>query len=184
MAKLDIELTTIAGEYYPDTAWTVMDRQVKPCASETWKDACLYKLEFTSDYPLSLVDIRAIHGVIATQIWFADGDTLATKDYYKVHSNQHHYRLYHAAHASPINWAGMATWIATNWRALLIAAGIVAVAILIVTFLIKTELIIWKAGSKIEEFIEGSSPGQVTAMAGGGAILLLVIIGLIASKRG
>ncbi|MBA7591617.1 hypothetical protein ES708_33777 [subsurface metagenome] len=67
----------------------------------------------------------------------------------------------------------MIAFIAANWKAILIAIGVLAGIVAAITFTIKSISIIWKAGGKVEDFVEELPP--VAVAAGLGILLLLVL---------
>ncbi|GAJ14723.1 unnamed protein product [marine sediment metagenome] len=57
----------------------------------------------------------------------------------------------------------------------MIAVGVAALIVAAITFTIKGVNIIWKAGGKVEDFIEEAPPALIAGLGAGIAVLLLLL---------
>ncbi|MBA7515801.1 hypothetical protein ES705_07844 [subsurface metagenome] len=162
--------------------WQELSRASYPDAEFDWDDAQLFSGEAKTGEQLTLYDALAIEQMVREKVIEEGGAPLASIIYYRLErlpsgQEQFTYKVEHAAHASPIVWAAVVAFIAANWKAILIALGVLAAVVAAVTFTIKSTSIIWKAGQKIEDLIEEVPPVLVGAGIGIALLLLLVALG-------
>ncbi|GAI67891.1 unnamed protein product [marine sediment metagenome] len=158
--------------------WLEISRQRYPDADQDWDDAQLITAEAKTGEQLSLYDALAIEQMVREKILEEGGAPLESRILSRLErlpsgQEQFTYKVEHAAHASPIVWAAVIAFIAANWKAILIAIGVAALIVAAITFTIKAVKIIWKAGGKVEDFIEEAPPALI---AGGLGIALLLLL--------
>ncbi|MBA7479250.1 hypothetical protein ES707_14684 [subsurface metagenome] len=159
--------------------WQELSRARYPDAEFDWDDAQLFSGEAKTGEQLSLYDALAIEQMIREKVIEEGGAPLASVIFYRLErlpsgQEQFTYKVEHAAHASPIVWAAIIPFIAANWKAILIALGVLAAVVAAVTFTIKATSIIWKAGGKMEDVIE-EAPAVLVGLGAGIAILILLL---------
>ncbi|MBA7621327.1 hypothetical protein ES703_28687 [subsurface metagenome] len=154
--------------------WQLISSVRYPDAEYDWSDAQLFEAEAKkSGDPLSLEEALVIEQMIREKVAEEGGGALETLP---TGYSQMTYKVYHAAHGSPFPWAIIVAFIAANWKGILIALGILAATAALITFTIKASSIIWKAGGKIEDLIEGLPP--VAVGLGVGIIVLLLLLAM------
>lgn len=167
--------------------WTILSEKRYPDADFDWTDAQMFEADATKGGdPISLDDALAIEQMIRDKVAEEGGGALATRILTRLvrlpsGEAQNQYKVYHAAHGSPIAWALIITYIAANWKAILITLGVLAAVAALMTFAIKATSIVWKAGGKIEDLIEELPP---LALAGIGiGLVLLLALAAFGGKR-
>ena len=166
--------------------WELISHQRYPDAEQSWEDAQLFEAEAKIGEALSLTDVLMIEQMVREKVIEEGGAPLESLVYSRLErlatgEAQMTYKVYHAAHASPIVWMAVVTFIAANWKAILIVLGILAATAALITFTIKSSSIIWKAGDKIEDLIEELPPALVGL--GIGLVLLLALFALGGRKK-
>ena len=166
--------------------WQEISRQRYPDAESSWDDAQLFTAEAKTGEQLSLYEALAIEQMIREKVIEEGGGPLESIIFSRLErlpsgQEQFTYKVHHAAHASPIVWAAVVAFIAANWKAILIALGVLAAVVAGITFLIKSTSIIWKVGDKIEELVEEAPPALVGL--GAGIAVLLLVLALGAGRR-
>ncbi|MBA7494218.1 hypothetical protein ES702_04792 [subsurface metagenome] len=159
--------------------WVLISSKRYPDAELAWEDAQLITAEAKTGEELSLEDALGIEQMIREQIFEEGGAPLESRIFSRVERTAAGeslitYKVEHAAHGSPIVWAPIIALIAANWKAILIIMGLAAAAAAIVAFTIKSTSIIWKAGDKIEDFVEEAPPALIAGLGIGIALLLLL----------
>jgi len=167
--------------------WEEISRQRYPDAEFDWDDAQLFTAEAKTGEQLSLYDALAIEQMIRDKIDSEGGAPLESRILRRLEGlpsgqEQFTYKVEHAAHASPIVWAVVVAWIAANWQTILIALGVLAATVAAIAFTIKAVKIIWKAGGKVEDFVEEAPPALMAGM-GIGILLLLLLVGMGRKKE-
>ncbi|MBA7563067.1 hypothetical protein ES708_04720 [subsurface metagenome] len=167
--------------------WQELSRARYPDAEFDWEDAQLFTGEAKTSEQLSLYDALAIEQMVREKVIEEGGGPLESIIFYRLErlpsgQEQFTYKVEHAAHASPIVWAAIVPFIAANWKAILITLGVLAAVVAVVTFTIKSTSIIWKAGDKVEEFIEEAPPALIAGL-GMGIAVLLVLLALGTGRR-
>lgn len=162
--------------------WEEISRARYPDAEFDWDDAQLFTAEAKTGEELSLYDALAIEQMIREKVVDEGGAPLASVIFRRLErlpsgETQWNYKVEHAAHASPIVWTAIVVFIAANWKAILITLGVLAVIAAAIAFTIKATSIVWKAGSKIEDFIEEVPPALVGLGAGIAVLILLLALG-------
>ena len=162
--------------------WVLISSKRYPDAESSWDDAQLITAEAKAGQELSLDEALGIEQMVRDKVAEEGGAPLESRIYSRLErtaagETRLTYKVQHAAHGSPIVWAVVIAFIAANWKAILIALGLAAAAAAIITFTIKGVKIVWKAGDKIEELIEGAPPGLVGLGAGLFIILALFALG-------
>jgi len=160
--------------------WQEISRQRYPDADQDWDDAQLITAEAKTGEQLSLYDALAIEQMVREKILEEGGAPLESRILSRLErlpSGQElfTYKVEHAAHGSPIVWAVVIAFIAANWKAILIAIGVAALIVAAITFTIKAVKIIWKAGGKVEDFIEEAPPALIAGLGMGIGILILLL---------
>ncbi len=160
--------------------WQELSRARYPDAEFDWEDAQLFTAEAKTGEQLSLFDALAIEQMVREKVIEDDGAPLESIIFYRLErlpsgQEQFTYKVEHAAHGSPIVWAAIVPFIAANWKAILITLGVLAAVVAAVTFTIKSTSIIWKAGDKVEEFIEEAPPALIAGLGMGIAVLLVLL---------
>ena len=166
--------------------WQLLTRQRYPEAEIAWDDAQLFECDAAkSGDPLSIDEALVLEQMIREQVLAEGGGPLETLIYYRVERTpggeaQVAYKVYHAAHGSPIAWAVIIAFIAANWKAILITLGLLAAATMITTFVIKGSQIIWHAGQVIDDVIEPLAP---VILGVGAGILILLLLTQLGKKK-
>ncbi len=160
--------------------WQEISRQRYPDADQDWQDAQLITAEAKTGEQLSLYDALAIEQMVREKILEEGGAPLESRILSRLErlpSGQElfTYKVEHAAHGSPIVWVAVIAFIAANWKAILIAIGVAALLVAAITFTIKGVNIIWKAGGKVEDFIEEAPPALIAGLGAGIGILILLL---------
>ncbi len=160
--------------------WQELSRARYPDAEFDWDDAQLFTAEAKIGEQLSLYDALAIEQMIREKVIDEGGAPLASIIFYRLErlpsgQEQFTYKVEHAAHGSPIVWAAVLAFIAANWKAILIAIGVLVGIVAAITFTIKAVKIVWKAGQKIEDFIEEAPPALIAGLGAGLGILILLL---------
>ena len=181
MPLADIPLYVKGTELPPyEGEWTLLSEKTYPDAEFDWADAQMFEAYATKDGdPLTLNDALAIEQMVRDKVAEEGGGALATRIMTRLvglpsGEAQNQYKVYHAAHGSPIAWAAIVAYIAANWKAILIAIGVLAAVTALMTFTIKASAIVWKGGQKIEDLIEELPPAAVAGL-GIGLVLLLAL---------
>ncbi len=161
--------------------WLEISRQRYPDADQDWDDAQLITAEAKTGEQLSLYDALAIEQMVREKIVEDGGAPLESRILSRLErlpsgQEQFTYKVEHAAHGSPIVWAVVIAFIAANWKAILIVIGVAALVVAAITFTIKAVNIIWKAGGKVEDFIEEAPPALITGLGLGIALLALLFV--------
>jgi len=160
--------------------WQEISRQRYPDAEQDWDDAQLITAEAKTGEQLSLYDALAIEQMVREKVIEEGGAPLESRILSRLErlpsgQEQFTYKVEHAAHASPIVWAAIPLFIAANWQAILIVLGVAAITVAAIVLTIKTVNIIWKAGGKVEDFIEEAPPAVIAGIGAGIAVLLLLV---------
>ncbi len=160
--------------------WQEISRQRYPDAEFDWEDAQLITAEARIGEQLSLYDALAIEQMVREKVVEEGGAPLESRILSRLErlpsgQEQFTYKVEHAAHGSPIVWAPIIAFIAANWKAILIAIGVASLIVAAITFTIKAVKIIWKAGGKVEDFIEELPPALVAGLGAGIAVLVLLL---------
>ncbi len=160
--------------------WQELSRARYPDAEFDWDDAQLFTAEAKIGEQLTLYDALAIEQMVREKVIEEGGAPLASIIFYRLErlpsgEEQFTYKVEHAAHGSPIVWVAVVAWIAANWQAILITLGVLAAVVALVTFTIKSSSIIWKAGQKIEDFIEEAPPALIAGLGAGLVVLVLLL---------
>ncbi|MBA7477698.1 hypothetical protein ES707_13112 [subsurface metagenome] len=166
--------------------WQEISRQRYPDAEFDWDDAQLITAEAKIGEQLTLYDALAIEQMVREKVMEEGGAPLESRILSRLEQlpsgqEQFTYKVEHAAHASPIVWATVIAYIAANWKAILIAIGVLAGIVAAITFTIKSISIIWKAGGKVEDFVEEVPP--VLAGVGLGIALLLLLFAVGTGRK-
>jgi len=167
--------------------WQLLTSKRYPDAEKSWEDAQLITAEAKAGQELSLEEALGIEQMIREKIFEEGGGPLESRVFSRVESTAAGetvitYKVEHAAHGSPIVWAAVIAFIAANWKAILIALGLIAAAGVITAFTIKAVKITWKAGDKIEDVVE-ELPGEAIAGLGAGLAILLLLFALGTGKK-
>ena len=166
--------------------WMLLTRQRYDAAEHDWEDAHLFECDATKEgEPLKLEEALALERMIREQVAADGGGPLETLIYYKVGqlptgTPVMNYKVYHAAHASPVAWVAIIVFIAANWKAILIVMGLVAAAAMITAFAIKGSQIVWRAGQAVDDFLEEAGPAVVI---GAGIVLVILALGMIGGRK-
>ncbi len=168
--------------------WLEISRQRYPDADQDWDDAQLITAEAKIGEQLSLYDALAIEQMIREKILEDGGAPLESRILSRLErlpsgQEQFTYKVEHAAHGSPIVWVAVIAFIAANWKAILIVIGVAALVVAAITFTIKGVNIIWKAGGKVEDFIEEAPPALIAGLGMGIALLLLLFVAGTSRKK-
>lgn len=160
--------------------WQEISRQRYSDADQDWDDAQLITAEAKIGEQLTLYDALAIEQMVREKIIEEGGAPLESRILSRLErlpsgQEQFTYKVEHAAHGSPIVWAAVIAFIAANWKAILIILGVAALTVAAITFTIKAVKIIWKAGDKVEDFVEEAPPALIAGLGAGIAILLLLL---------
>ena len=166
--------------------WEEISRARYPDAEFDWDDAQLFTAEAKTGEELTLYDALAIEQMIREKVVEEGGAPLATVIFRRLErtpagEESWTYKVDHAAHASPIAWAAIVAFIATNWKAILIALGVLFGIVAAITFTIKSSSIVWKAGQKIEDLIEELPP--LVFGLGAGLLLIVALMAFGGRKR-
>ena len=166
--------------------WELISHQRYPDAEQDWEDAQLFEAQAKTGEQLTLYDALAIEQMIREKVVEEGGAPLESLIYSRLErlatgEAQMTYKVYHAAHGSPIVWAPIVAFIAANWKAILIILGVLAATAALITFTIKSSSIIWKAGGKIEDLLE-ELPGALVGL-GIGLVLLLALAAFGGRKK-
>ena len=171
----------VRGQAVPPYAgeWQEISRQRYPDADQDWEDAQLITAEAKTGEQLSLYDALAVEQMVREKILEEGGAPLESRILSRLErlpsgQEQFTYKVEHAAHGSPIVWAVVIAWIAANWSTVLIVLGVAAATVAIIAFTIKAVKIIWKAGGKVEDFVEEAPPALIAGAGLGIALLLLL----------
>lgn len=174
----------VRGQAVPPYAgeWQEISRQRYPDAEQDWEDAQLITAEAKIGEQLTLYDALAIEQMVREKVMEEGGAPLESRILSRLErlpsgQEQFTYKVEHAAHASPIVWAAVIAFIAANWKAILIVLGVAALTVAAITFTIKAVKIIWKAGGKVEDFVEELPPALIGAGLGIALLLLLFAAG-------
>jgi len=159
--------------------WQLLTSKRYPDAEQSWEDAQLITAEAKTGQELSLDDALGIEQMIREEVFKEGGAPLESRIFSRVEGTAAGetvttYKVEHAAHGSPIVWAPIIALIAANWKAILIIMGLAAAAGVIVAFTIKAVQITWKAGDKIEDFVEEAPPALIAGLGVGLAVILLL----------
>ncbi len=160
--------------------WQELSRARYPDAEFDFDDAQLFTAEAKTGEQLSLFDALAIEQMVREKVIEEGGGPLESIIFYRLErlpsgQEQFTYKVEHAAHGSPIVWAAIVPFIAANWQTILIVLGVLAAVVAGITFLIKATSIIWKAGDKIEDFVEKAPPALIAGLGMGIGILILLL---------
>lgn len=165
--------------------WQLISESRYPDAEYDWQDAQLFTAEAKIGQELTLDDALCIEQMVREKVVEEGGAPLESLIYSRLEQlptgeARFTYKVYHAAHGSPIVWAAILAFIAANWKAILIVLGILAATVALIIFTIKAVSIIWKAGQSLEDFIEEAPPA--IAGLGAGLLILLLVAGLSGRK--
>ncbi len=160
--------------------WEEISRARYPDAEFDWDDAQLFTAEAKTGEQLTLYDALAVEQMVREKVVEDGGAPLASIIFRRLErlpsgQEQFTYKVEHAAHASPIVWVAVVAYIAAHWQAILITLGVLAAIVAIITFTIKSTSIIWKAGQKIEDFLEEAPPALIAGLGAGIAVLILLL---------
>ena len=166
--------------------WQELSRARYPDAEFDWDDAQLFTAEAKIGEQLSLYDALAIEQMIREKVIEEGGAPLASIIFYRLErlpsgQEQFTYKVEHAAHGSPIAWFAVLGFIAANWKAILIAIGVLVGIVAAITFTIKAVKIVWKAGQKIEDLVEELPPALIGL--GAGLLLILALVAFTGKRR-
>ncbi|GAI69884.1 unnamed protein product [marine sediment metagenome] len=168
--------------------WQEISRQRYPDADQDWEDAQLITAEAKTGEQLSLYDALAIEQMVREKVIEDGGAPLESRILSRLErlpsgQEQFTYKVEHAAHGSPIVWVAVIAFIAANWKVILIAIGVAALVVAAIAFTIKAVKIIWKAGDKVEDFIEEVPPALIAGLGMGIAVLLLLFVAGTGRKK-
>lgn len=184
-ANLTLNVQAAAAPPYVGE-WQLISESRYPDAEYDWQDAQLFTAEAKIGQELTLDDALCIEQMVREKVVEEGGAPLESLIYSRLEQlptgeARFTYKVYHAAHGSPIVWAAVLAFIAANWKTILIVLGILAATVALITFTIKAVSIIWKAGQSLEDVIEEVPPALVGL--GAGLLILLLLVGLTGRKE-
>ena len=187
MPLASAELYVEGGKVEPYVGeWQLLSRQTYPDAEYSWDDAQLFEAEAKTGEELTLDEVLLVEQMIRDKVFEEGGAPLESTIWSRLErlatgEARMTYKVYHAAHGSPIVWAAIVPFILANWKGILIGLGLLAATAATIAFTIKSTSIVWKAGGAVEDFVEEAPPAVIAGIGAG--LLLLVALAAFGGKR-